>query len=350
MIEVKHLVKKYGDHTAVNDLSFTLESGKIYGFLGPNGAGKSTTMNMMTGYIASTSGQILINGHDILTETEEAKKCIGYLPEIPPLYVDMTVWEYLITVADLKKVPKKERNAQLEKIMETVQITDMKKRLIKNLSKGYRQRVGIAQALIGYPEIIILDEPTVGLDPKQIIEIRDLVKSLGKDHTVILSSHILTEISAVCDYVLIINKGRLVAADATENLSKMFARQNSLELLLDVSQEEAEKVLDKFPQIETVHFTILADQTLRVELNVGGDTDIRRELFFAFADARIPILEMKNASVTLEDIFLEVTGGTDEEQKTTGVSSVNNSAKITEISSGNKFTDTVDSTGKEETR
>ena len=350
VIEVKHLVKKYGDHTAVNDLSFTLESGKIYGFLGPNGAGKSTTMNMMTGYIASTSGQILINGHDILTETEEAKKCIGYLPEIPPLYVDMTVWEYLITVADLKKVPKKERNAQLEKIMETVQITDMKKRLIKNLSKGYRQRVGIAQALIGYPEIIILDEPTVGLDPKQIIEIRDLVKSLGKDHTVILSSHILTEISAVCDYVLIINKGRLVAADATENLSKMFARQNSLELLLDVSQEEAEKVLDKFPQIETVHFTTLADQTLRVELNVGGDTDIRRELFFAFADARIPILEMKNASVTLEDIFLELTGGTEVEQKTTGVSEVNSSSKIIEVSSGNKSTDTVDSTGQEDVR
>lgn len=350
MIEVKHLVKKYGDHTAVNDLSFTLESGKIYGFLGPNGAGKSTTMNMMTGYIASTSGQILINGHDILTETEESKKCIGYLPEIPPLYVDMTVWEYLITVADLKKVPKKERDAQLEKIMETVQITDMKKRLIKNLSKGYRQRVGIAQALIGYPEIIILDEPTVGLDPKQIIEIRDLVKSLGKDHTVILSSHILTEISAVCDYVLIINKGQLVAADATENLSKMFAGQNSLELLLDASQEEAEKVLEKLSQIETMHFTRLADQTLRVELNVGGDTDIRRELFFAFADARIPILEMKNASVTLEDIFLELTGGTEVEQKTTGVSEVNSSSKIIEVSSGNKSTDTVDSTGKEDVR
>ena len=215
MIEVKHLVKKYGDHTAVDDLSFTLESGKIYGFLGPNGAGKSTTMNMMTGYIASTSGEILINGHDILKEPEEAKKCIGYLPEIPPLYIDMTVWEYLVTVADLKKVPKAKRNAMLSQIMETVQITDMKKRLIKNLSKGYRQRVGIAQALIGYPEIIILDEPTVGLDPKQIIEIRDLVRSLGEKHTVILSSHILTEISAVCDYVLIINKGHLVASDAS---------------------------------------------------------------------------------------------------------------------------------------
>ena len=210
--------------------------------------------------------------------------------------------------------------------------------------------MGIAQALIGYPEIIILDEPTVGLDPKQIIEIRDLVKSLGKDHTVILSSHILTEISAVCDYVLIINKGQLVAADATENLSKMFAGQNSLELLLDASQEEAEKVLEKLSQIETMHFTRLADQTLRVELNVGGDTDIRRELFFAFADARIPILEMKNASVTLEDIFLEVTGGTEVEQKTTGVSEVNSSSKIIEVSSGNKSTDTVDSTGKEDVR
>lgn len=310
MIEVKHLVKKYGDHTAVDDLSFTLESGKIYGFLGPNGAGKSTTMNMMTGYIASTSGQILINGHDILTESEEAKRCIGYLPEIPPLYVDMTVWEYLITVADLKKVPRKDREQMLAQIMETVQITDMKKRLIKNLSKGYRQRVGIAQALIGYPEIIILDEPTVGLDPKQIIEIRDLVKSLGEKHTVILSSHILTEISAVCDYVLIINKGRLVAADATENLSKMFAGQNSLELLVDASRAEAEDALKTVPAVESVHFTSPQEGMLGIEIAVAGDADIRRELFFAFADARLPILEMKNASVTLEDIFLEVTKNT----------------------------------------
>lgn len=353
MIEVKHLVKKYGDHTAVNDLSFTLESGKIYGFLGPNGAGKSTTMNMMTGYIASTSGQILINGHDILTESEEAKKCIGYLPEIPPLYVDMTVWEYLITVADLKKVPKKERNAQLEKIMETVQITDMKKRLIKNLSKGYRQRVGIAQALIGYPEIIILDEPTVGLDPKQIIEIRDLVKSLGKDHTVILSSHILTEISAVCDYVLIISKGRLVAADATENLSRMFAGQNRLELLTEASQEAAEKVLAGIPQIEAAHFTKMADRTLRVELNVAGDTDIRRELFFAFADQRLPILEMKNASVTLEDIFLEVTGSADSIQKNTdtaGTADTQNTTDTVGAANAQKNADTADMAGEGEIR
>ena len=188
MIEVKNLVKKYGDHVAVDHLSFTVEEGHIYGFLGPNGAGKSTTMNMITGYIGPTEGSIMINGHAMLENPEEAKKCIGYLPEIPPLYIDMTVWEYLVTVADLKKVPKAKRNAMLSQIMETVQITDMKKRLIKNLSKGYRQRVGIAQALIGYPEIIILDEPTVGLDPKQIIEIRDLVRSLGEKHTVILSS------------------------------------------------------------------------------------------------------------------------------------------------------------------
>lgn len=313
MIEVRHLVKKYGDHLAVDDLSFTLESGKIYGFLGPNGAGKSTTMNMMTGYIASTSGQILINGHDILTETEEAKKCIGYLPEIPPLYVDMTVWEYLVTVADLKKVPKKDREEQLARIMETVQITDMKKRLIKNLSKGYRQRVGIAQALIGYPEIIILDEPTVGLDPKQIIEIRDLVKSLGKDHTVILSSHILTEISAVCDYVLIINKGRLVASDRTENLSRMFSGQNSLELLVDAEREKTEEILKKIPEIEAFRFTKQEDHTLKIDLTVAGDADIRRELFFAFANERMPILGLKNASATLEDIFLEVTKSSEKE-------------------------------------
>ena len=295
MIEVKHLVKKYGDHTAVDDLSFTLESGKIYGFLGPNGAGKSTTMNMMTGYIASTSGEILINGHDILKEPEEAKKCIGYLPEIPPLYIDMTVWEYLVTVADLKKVPKAKKNAMLSQIMETVQITDMKKRLIKNLSKGYRQRVGIAQALIGY------------LDPKQIIEIRDLVRSLGEKHTVILSSHILTEISAVCDYVLIINKGHLVASDATENLSKMFAGQNSMELLVDADGGTVDNILKNIPAVENVQLTKTPEGYTRTEIQIQGDTDIRRELFFAFADARVPILEMKNASVTLEDIFLEVT-------------------------------------------
>ena len=203
MIEVRNLVKKYGNHVAVNHLNFTVEKGKIYGFLGPNGAGKSTTMNMITGYIASTEGEVLIDGHNILEEPEVAKKKIGYLPEIPPLYQDMTVQEYLNFAAELKMLPKEKRKANIEEVMSTTKTIEVKNRLIKNLSKGYKQRVGLAQALLGYPEIIILDEPTVGLDPKQIIEIRDLIKSLGQKHTVILSSHILSEVSAVCDLSLI---------------------------------------------------------------------------------------------------------------------------------------------------
>lgn len=225
MIEIKNLVKKYGDHVAVDDISFTVEPGKIYGFLGPNGAGKSTTMNMITGYIGNTSGSVTINGYDILTEPEEAKKCIGYLPEQPPLYMDMTVMEYLMFVAELKKIQKTERLEYVEDAMELTKLTDVSNRMIKNLSKGYKQRVGLAQAILGMPEMIILDEPTVGLDPVQIIEIRDLIKELGKNHTVILSSHILSEIEAVCDYIFIISKGKLVASDTIENL----VGENSLE-------------------------------------------------------------------------------------------------------------------------
>lgn len=310
MIEVKHLVKKYGDHYAVRDLSFELESGRIYGLLGPNGAGKSTTMNIMTGYIASTSGEVVINGHNILTEAEEAKACIGYLPEQPPLYMDMTVSEYLVTVAELKKIPKKERQPMIDEIMGTVKIRDMANRLIRNLSKGYKQRVGIAQALIGYPEIIILDEPTVGLDPKQIIEIRDLVKSLGEKHTVILSSHILSEISAVCDYVLIINKGKLVAGDSTDNLEKLFLGQNNLELLVEGSREAVRDVLRQFKDIQSADIQPAKEQpgSFRIQLQVAGGRDIRRGLFYKFAAAQCPILEMHNAGMTLEDIFLELTG------------------------------------------
>lgn len=309
MIEVKHLVKKYGDHYAVNDLSFELESGKIYGLLGPNGAGKSTTMNIMTGYIASTSGEVIINGHNILTEAEEAKRCIGYLPEIPPLYVDMTVMEYLITVAELKKIPKAQQKKMLSDIMETVKITDMQNRLIKNLSKGYKQRVGIAQALIGYPEIVILDEPTVGLDPKQIIEIRDLVKGLSKKHTVIISSHILSEVRAVCDHVLIINKGKLVAFDDTENLEKMFRGSVSLELVVEAGEELIRSTLEEFEQVEAVEICPAQNENgaFSVKVQTKEDTDIRRELFFKFAKLGCPILEMRRSSVSLEDIFLELT-------------------------------------------
>ena len=223
MIEINHLVKKYGDHIAVNDLSLNIESGKIYGFLGPNGAGKSTTMNIITGYLGATSGEVKINGFDVLAQPEEAKKCVGYLPELPPLYMDMTVLEYMNFVAELKQIPKDKRKSSVKEVMELTKIMDMKDRLIRNLSKGYRQRVGFAQAVIGYPEVIILDEPTVGLDPKQIIEIRELIKKLGEKHTVILSSHILSEISAVCDHIFIISKGKLVASDSTENLTLMMS-------------------------------------------------------------------------------------------------------------------------------
>lgn len=246
MIEIKNLVKKYGNHVAVDDISFTVEAGKIYGFLGPNGAGKSTTMNMITGYIGNTSGSIVVNGHDILAEPEEAKKCIGYLPEMPPLYMDMTVIEYLHFVAELKKIPKEKRLENIESAIEMTKLDDVKERMIKNLSKGYKQRVGLAQAILGFPEIIILDEPTVGLDPVQIIEIRDLIKELGKEHTVILSSHILSEIQAVCDYVFIISKGKLVASDTTANLLENMTEENEeAELVIKGPAKDLEKLLEE---------------------------------------------------------------------------------------------------------
>jgi ABC-2 type transport system ATP-binding protein len=230
LIEVKNLVKKYGNHLAVDHLNFTIEEGHIYGFLGPNGAGKSTTMNIMTGYLGATEGEVLINGHDILKEPEEAKKQIGYLPELPPLYMDMTVREYMEFAAELKKIPKAKRAESIDDVEKLVKIKDVEKRLIKNLSKGYRQRVGLAQAVLGFPEIIILDEPSVGLDPKQIIEIRELIRKLAKKHTVILSSHILAEVREVCDYIMIISKGKLVASDTPENLERYLGESGLIEI------------------------------------------------------------------------------------------------------------------------
>ena len=240
MIEVKHLCRKYGEHRAVDDLSFTIENGYVYGFLGPNGAGKSTTMNMITGCLAATSGQVLIDGYDIFEDAQEAKKRIGYLPEIPPLYQDMTVREFLNFVAKAKGVPKQALEEQLFSVISLAGLEEVEERLIKNLSKGYKQRVGIAQALLGNPEIIILDEPTVGLDPKQIIEVRDLIRELGKDHTVILSSHILSEVRSVCDRILMISKGKLVANDTPENLEKLYAPKSFEEIFLELTGEEAE--------------------------------------------------------------------------------------------------------------
>ena len=243
MIEVKNLVKDYGGHLAVDHLSFTVEDGQIYGFLGPNGAGKSTTMNIMTGYLGATKGEVLIDGHNILEEPEQAKKCMGYLPEVPPLYTDMTVYEYLVFAAKLKKLPKDSIKASISEVMELVKIQDVKGRLIRNLSKGYRQRVGMAQAILGKPDVIILDEPTVGLDPKQIIEIRDMIRELGRKHTVILSSHILSEVSAVCDHIMIISHGKLIASDTPENLERQLEGSAGLELDVKGSRDDIMNLL-----------------------------------------------------------------------------------------------------------
>ena len=308
MIEVKNLVKKYGNHTAVDHLNFTIEEGHVYGFLGPNGAGKSTTMNIMTGYLGATEGEVLINGHNILEEPEAAKKCIGYLPEMPPLYTDMKVNEYLRFVAELKKIPKKERQEQIEKVMLMVKIMDVQDRLIKNLSKGYKQRVGLAQAILGFPEIIILDEPTVGLDPKQIIEIRDLIKELGKNHTVILSSHILSEISAVCDHIFIISKGKLVAGDSTENLMKQMSGAQEIELLV---KGDNAAVQETFTGIAEVEKCILLEQKdeacVHLNLIAKPGMDIREQVFVSCANHGFVILQMNPVSKSLEDVFLELT-------------------------------------------
>ena len=306
---------------AVEDLSFTVEKGQIYGFLGPNGAGKSTTMNIMTGYIAAGSGSVRINGFDILTEPEKAKKCIGYLPEIPPLYTDMTVYEYLMFVAELKKVPKKERVSHVEEIIGRTQLEDVEGRLIRNLSKGFKQRTGLAQALIGYPEVLILDEPMVGLDPKQIIEMRDLIKGLAGEHTVILSSHILSEISAVCDHILIISKGRLAASGSPEELQKMM--QGTAELAVTVIGErgQAEAVLEQMEEIEQYMFENGSEEgSILIHIETKEDTDIRKSLSVALAGAGMPILSMHRSEKSLEDIFLELTENeeTPEEEEESG--------------------------------
>ena len=340
MIEVKNLVKDYGGHLAVDHLNFTIEDGQIYGFLGPNGAGKSTTMNIMTGYIGATEGDVLINGHNILEEPEEAKKCIGYLPELPPLYVDMTVMEQLEFAAELKRIPKKERKSAIGEVVALAKLEDVQGRLIRNLSKGYRQRVGLAQAVLGMPPVIILDEPTVGLDPKQIIEIRDMIRELGEKHTVILSSHILSEVSAVCDHILIIDRGKLIASDTPENLERQMAGAAGMELLVKGQEEEIREILEAIDGAEEiavsesgeegvrkVTFQLMGENCLEdgaedaereesdereeseenEDMNIIPQTDIRETIFFAFADRRIPILSMNTSKASLEEVFLELT-------------------------------------------
>lgn len=309
MIEVKNLSKSYGSKLAVDGISFTAGESEILGFLGPNGAGKSTTMNMLTGYLSSSGGQALINGVDILEDPVRAKKDIGYLPEQPPLYLDMTVMEYLNFVYSLKKcrLPKA---SHLAEICSLVKITDVSKRVIRNLSKGYKQRVGLAQALVGNPRVLILDEPTVGLDPKQIIEIRTLIKKLGRNHTVILSSHILSEVQAVCDKIVVIDKGRLVANDTTEHLSQSLSADHKLTVQIEGPTKEVKALLEQIPDMEEVHLNRTIDKTIgEYELNAREGCDIRREVFKRMAARNYPILLMRSSELTLEEIFLKLTTG-----------------------------------------
>lgn len=311
MIEVRNLVKQYGDHYAVDDISFTIEKGRIYGFLGPNGAGKTTTMNIMTGYIGLTSGQVIVNGHDIQEEPYEAKKCIGYLPEHPPVYGDMTPLEYVTFAAELKNIPAADREESIKKAMELTKIVDVQDRLIKNLSKGYRQRVGFAQAILGFPEVIILDEPTVGLDPRQIHEMRELIRSLGKDHTVILSSHILSEVQDVCDHIIIIHKGKLIAQGTPEELENQM-RGAAMELTLKADDpEKVGAMLSAIPGAKNVTCHPAKNGEVMAELEPEDkNSDLREAVFNACAAAGCPLLMMKPSSISLESVFLELIADT----------------------------------------
>ena len=315
LIEVKHLTKKYGTHLAVDDLSFTIEKGRIYGFLGPNGAGKSTTMNIMTGYIGATSGEVIINGHNILEEPEKAKKCIGYLPEIPPLYLDMTVSEYLHFAAELKKISKAKRDEQVTKVMDLIKLDHMKDHLIRNLSKGYRQRTGLASAILDFPDIIILDEPTVGLDPKQIIEIRELIRTLAKDHTVILSSHILAEVQEICDDILIISKGKLIAHGSPDKLEELTHGKESVELTIQADQDSVKQILSGFSGIDDISWIDVNESSCHIQINTNKDTqELCADLSLAFAQKKMPVTQIFVNKATLEDIFLELTEDNPEEK------------------------------------
>lgn len=311
MIEIKNLKKRYGDKLAVNDVSFTINKGEIVGFLGPNGAGKSTTMNILTGYLSATSGSCVIDGYDILDEPLKAKKKIGYLPEQPPLYIDMTVDEYLNFMYDLKKVrlEDKTRKEHLAEICELVKITNVRGRIIKNLSKGYKQRVGIAQALLGNPEVLILDEPTVGLDPKQIIEIRTLIKNLSESHTVILSSHILPEIQAVCDRVIIINKGQVVADDTETNLSEKFSDDLNYTIRIKAPEDDVLIMLASMPNVIEKYQSLGEKEEGIFEFNIEGveGVDVREELFARLSARNWPIMALRSSQLTLEEIFLKIT-------------------------------------------
>lgn len=316
MIEVNNLIKFYGDHKAVDDISFSVKGGTVCGFCGPNGAGKSTTMNIMTGCLSATSGNVTIGGYDIFEHPIEAKKLIGYLPEQPPLYLEETPREYLRFIAEAKKIPAKSIKEEIETVIEETQIKEVADRLIKNLSKGYKQRVGIAQTLLGNPKMIILDEPTVGLDPIQVVEIRDLIKSLGKKHTVILSSHILSEVQQMCDEIIIIAKGKLIAYDTAENLEKLLQPKVTLEVQTDAAREEGELVLRKIEGIEKVEYEEMEDGLLKIliETTPEKELEIRKTISLQLANINRAVLKNDKIKANLEEIFIELTNPDREEE------------------------------------
>jgi len=315
MVEVKNITKCYGDKKAVDNVSFTVNSGEILGFLGPNGAGKSTTMNIITGYLSSSSGTVTIDGCEILDDPKGAKSKIGYLPEIPPLYMDMTVQKYLEFMYDLKKV-KLDKEEHIEEVCRLVKISSVTHRLIKNLSKGYKQRVGLAQALLGNPPVLILDEPTVGLDPKQIIEIRNLVKSLGKKHTVILSSHILSEVQAICDRVVIISNGKIVADETTEGLSKSLVKSNRLLVQVEGTKSKVLTILENIRDVKNVKVEReISSSVYEYIVEANEECDVRSRMFFALAEEKCPILLLQSADLSLEEVFLKLTTDTNYSKK-----------------------------------
>lgn len=307
MIEVKNITKKYGSFTAVDNISFKVKDGEIIGLLGPNGAGKSTTMNTITGFIEQTDGEVIVNGYDTVKKAKKARSQIGYMPEGVPLYTDLTVKEFITFMAELRKLKRNDKKEKVQKIMEQTGLKEMQNKLIKNLSRGQKQRVSLAGALIGDPEVLILDEPTVGLDPKQITEIRSLIKELGKNHTVILSSHILSEVSQICDKVIIINKGKIVAEDTPENLEKRVAENNIVYVTVEDPENKVEKLkIDGIKEIKLV--AKHKDKTIKYEVIGQKDEDIRKKIFSEFAKEGITIFEMKKPEATLEDAFMKIIG------------------------------------------
>lgn len=329
MIQVENVTKKYGGFTAVNNISFEIDEGEIVGFLGPNGAGKSTTMNMITGFIEPSQGKIIVDGYDISKKSKKAKQQIGYMPEGVPLYSDLTVKEFVTYMAELKGCDRKEKKEKVQKVLEETGLAEVQNKLTKNLSRGYKQRVSMAGALVGDPKVIILDEPTVGLDPKQVTEIRALIKELGKNHTVILSSHILSEVSQICNRVIIINKGQIVAIDTPENLESKVVQDNAIYVTVEDLENKMSKIQEKLQDVKEIKLVAEnEDKTKKYMISANKDVDLRKNIFETFAKEGITIFEMKKVDATLEDAFMKLINDSKVEEKTENKEEANNEEKV----------------------